>query len=170
MKKFEINSEETIDVITKDKTTHSLPKSFAKYSTLLSKHINSGKEGPCEVPEVDDKVMDKIREYINYLTNHEPIEIERPLISSDLKESLKGDEWNFNYVDISNDDLVNLTKGASSMGIKPLIDLCCAKLASLCMDKTEDDIFHAYNITETLNEEEKVRIREENKWIEDNLY
>ena len=55
------------------------------------------------------------------------------------------------------------------MEISTLIDLCCAKLACMCMDKTEDEIFTVFNINETLTEEEKVRLREENKWIEENL-
>ena len=86
-----------------------------------------------------------------------------------MKQALKNDEWHSNFIDIPINDLVNLTKAASSMGIKSLVDLCCAKLACMCMDKTEDEIFTVFNINETLTEEEKVRLREENKWIEENL-
>ena len=163
------NTEEFIEVQTKDKTTRHFPTSFAQYSTLLANHLNSGKGGFCEAPEVEDKVMDKISEYLSHISESGPIEIERPLISDDMKQALKNDEWHSNFIDIALDDLVNLTKAASSMGIKSLIDLCCAKLASMCMDKTEDEIFTVFNINETLTEEEKVRLREENKWIEENL-
>jgi S-phase kinase-associated protein 1 len=79
------------------------------------------------------------------------------------------DDWSANFVDIPLEDLVNLTKGASYMGIRTLVDLCCAKLACMCMDKSEEEIFNVFNINETLTEEEKQRLREENKWIENNF-
>jgi len=37
------------------------------------------------------------------------------------------------------------------------------------MDKSEEEIFNVFNINETLTEEEKQHLREENKWIEDNF-
>ena len=169
MKKHDNNSKDTIEVTSKEKTTHNIPKSVAKYSTLLTKHLESGKEGPCEASEVEDKVMEKIKEYFYYIKDNEPLEIERPLTSEDMKTALKNDEWHSNFIDILGQDLVNLTKGASSMGIKPLIDLCCAKFACLCMGKSEEEIFTTFNINETLTEEEKVKLKEENKWIEENL-
>ena len=55
------------------------------------------------------------------------------------------------------------------MGINSLLDLCCAKIASLCKDKSEEEIFKTFNITENLTDEEKNKIKEENKWIDENL-
>jgi hypothetical protein len=55
------------------------------------------------------------------------------------------------------------------MGINSLLDLCCAKISSLCKDKNEEEIFKTFNITETFTEEEKEMIRKENQWIEDNI-
>ena len=78
------NTEEFIEVQTKDKTTRHFPISFAQYSTLLANYLNSGKGGFCEAPEVEDKVMDKISEYLSHISESGPIEIERPLISDDI--------------------------------------------------------------------------------------
>ena len=80
------------------------------------------------------------------------------------------DEWSTNFVDkIPLDDLVDLTIAASYMQISPLIDLCCAKLACRCHDKTEEEIFKEFNNNETFTEDEKKQLREANKWIEGNL-
>ena len=80
------------------------------------------------------------------------------------------DEWSSNFIDkMSMEELVNLTVAANYMGINCLLDLCCAKIASLCKDKSEEDIFKIFNINETFTEEEKNKIKEENKWIEENL-
>ena len=55
------------------------------------------------------------------------------------------------------------------MGINSLLDLCCAKVATLCKDKSEDEILKTFKITEKFSEEEKNKIKSENKWIEENL-
>ena len=80
------------------------------------------------------------------------------------------DEWSANFVDkMSTEELANLTVAANYMGINSLLDLCCAKVATLCKDKSDEEIFKNFNINETFSEEEKKKIIEENKWIEENL-
>ena len=80
------------------------------------------------------------------------------------------DEWSEDFIDkMPLDDLINLTTTANYMGINSLLDLCCAKIASLCKDKSEEEIFKTFNITETFSDEEKNKIIEENKWIAENL-
>ena len=163
------NSNEYVTVLTKDKKELKIKKSAAMNSDLLRKQIEES-ENPNEsivLQEVEDKIIDKLWEYLERVDEHEIKEIEKPLTSNDMKNET--DDWSANFVDIPLDDLVNLTKGASYMGIRTLIDLCCAKLACMCMDKSEEEIFNVFNINETLTEEEKQRLRDENKWIEQNF-
>ena len=163
------NSNEYVTVLTKDKKELKIKKSAAMNSDLLRKQIEES-ENPNEsivLQEVEDKIIDKLWEYLERVDEHEIKEIEKPLSSNDMKNET--DDWSANFVDIPLDDLVNLTKGASYMGIRTLIDLCCAKLACMCMDKSEEEIFNVFNINETLTEEEKQRLRDENKWIEQNF-
>ena len=80
------------------------------------------------------------------------------------------DEWSSNFIDkIPLEDLTNLTVAANYMGINALLDLCCAKVATMCKDKNEDEILKMFKISETFSEEEKNKIKSENKWIEENL-
>ena len=80
------------------------------------------------------------------------------------------DEWSANFIEATTLELlVDLTVAANYMEIQCLLDLCCAKIASMCKDKSEEEIFKTFGITETFSEEEKAKIREENKWIEENL-
>ena len=80
------------------------------------------------------------------------------------------DKWSAKFINsIPLEDVVNLSLAASHMGINSLADLCCVKIASLCQDKADEDIFKAFNISETFTEEEKKKIKKENKWIEENL-
>ncbi len=163
------NSNELITVLTKDKKELKLKRSAAMNSALLRKQIeqNGDKDEALTLQEVEDKIIDKLWEYLEKIDEYEIKEIEKPLTTNDMKNAT--DDWSANFVDIPLEDLVNLTKGASYMGIRTLVDLCCAKLACMCMDKSEEEIFNVFNINETLTEEEKQQLREENKWIEDNF-
>ena len=163
------NSNELITVLTKDKKELKLKKSAAMNSALLRKQMeqNGDKDEALTLQEVEDKIIDKLWEYLEKIDEYEIKEIEKPLTTNDMKNAT--DDWSANFVDIPLEDLVNLTKGASYMGIRTLVDLCCAKLACMCMDKSEEEIFNVFNINETLTEEEKQQLREENKWIEDNF-
>jgi len=163
------SSKEFISVLTKDKKPLTIKKSAAMNSALLRKYIEENKntEEPIMLQEVEDKIIDKLWEYLEHVDEHEVKEIEKPLTTNDMKNET--DDWSANFVDIPLEDIVNLTKGASYMGIRTLVDLCCAKLACMCMDKSEEEIFNVFNINETLTEEEKQRLREENKWIENNF-
>ena len=163
------NSNELITVLTKDKKELKLKRSAAMNSALLRKQMEQkgDKDEALTLQEVEDKIIDKLWEYLEKIDEYEIKEIEKPLTTNDMKNAT--DDWSANFVDIPLEDLVNLTKGASYMGIRTLVDLCCAKLACMCMDKSEEEIFNVFNINETLTEEEKQQLREENKWIEDNF-
>ena len=80
------------------------------------------------------------------------------------------DEWSANFIDkLSVEELVNLTVASNFMGINCLLDLCAAKIASMCKDKSEDDILKSFGITEPFTDEDKKKVKEENKWIDENL-
>ena len=147
-------------------------KKDAELSELLTGTINDYPDDPVvPLQDVDQKTIERIINYLQHFKGVAPPEIPKPLPQGD-KEGLKEvlDEWSFNYIDkIGLDDLVNVTVAANFMGIQSLLDLCCAKLASMCKDKSEEDIFKMFNITETFTEEEKEKIRQENSWIEENI-
>ena len=163
------DSASTIKLVTKDGKELEITKKQAELSELLKTAINDyPKEASFPLNEIDEKNGEKIKEYLTYLDGVAPSEIEKPITSNDMKSLT--DEWSANFVDkMPLEDLVNLTVAANYMGINSLLDLCCAKIASLCKDKSEEEIFKTFNITETFTEEEKNKIKEENKWIDENL-
>ena len=147
-----------------------LKKSAAMLSNLLKREIEKGLKNktPFVLQEVNEKIIDKIYEYLEHFNGQAPKDIEKPLQSDDMKKAT--DEWSANFVDkIPLDDLISLTTSASYMEISTLIDLCCAKLACMCQGKSEEEIFKTFNINETFTENEKDNLRNENKWIEGNL-
>ncbi len=160
---------EVVILKSKEDIEHRLPRKSAELSVLIKNTLqDSSLEDPIPLLEVEDKILIKIIEYLEHLKGVSPAEIEKPLKSNKMLEVT--DEWSANYIDnLSLETLVDLTTASNYMEIQPLLDLCCAKIASMCKDKSEEEIFKTFGVTETFSEEEKAKIREENKWIEENL-
>ena len=162
--------EETpIKLVLKDQKEIEITKKAAELSELLKTAINDyPNETSFPLNEVDEKSGEHIKEFLTHCNGTAPAEIEKPITSNEMKNLT--DEWSANFVDkMSTEELVNLTVAANYMGINSLLDLCCAKVASLCKDKSDEEIFKNFNINETFSEEEKKKIIEDNKWIEENL-
>ena len=158
-----------IKIIVKEGKEILIPKKAAELSELLKGAINDyPKETSFPLNELDEKNGELIKEYLTHYNGESPKEIEKPITSNEMKNLT--DEWSSSFIDkLSLEDITNLTVAANYMGINSLLDLCCAKVATLCKDKNEDEIFKMFNITETFSEEEKNKIKNENKWIEENL-
>ena len=160
---------EVIKIITKNGKEIEIPKKAAELSELIKSSIKaSEKDAPLTLGELDDVNGEKIKEYLTHFNGVAPNEIEKPLTSNEMKKIT--DEWSANFIDkMSIEEIVNLSVAANYMQIDCLLDLCCAKIASLCKDKSEEEIYKAFNITEPMTEEEKKKIRECNKWMEENF-
>ena len=158
-----------IKLITKEGKEIEISKKAAELSELLKATINDySNEVNFPLNEVDEKCAEKIKEYLTHFNGVAPAEIEKPLTQNEMKNLT--DEWSANFVDkLTMEELVKLTVAANFMGINCLLDLCCAKIASMCKDKSEDEILKQFGINESFSEEEKKKIKEENKWIDENL-
>jgi len=75
--------------------------------------------------------------------------------------------WDANFVDLEQETLFELILAANYMDIKPLLDLTCAKVASMIKGKTPEQIRKAFNIVNDFSPEEEAKVREENKWCEE---
>jgi S-phase kinase-associated protein 1 len=86
-----------------------------------------------EVPLMDVKTatLRKIVEYMEHYKDAKAPEIEKPLRSSDMTQVVP--EWDASFVDVSQELLFELILGANYMDVKPLLDLACAKVASVSL-------------------------------------
>ena len=64
-------------------------------------------------------------------------QIEKPLKSSKMKEIVG--EWYNDFSDLSQEELFAIILAANYMDISPLLDLFCAKIASLIKGKTPEE-------------------------------
>lgn len=158
-----------LKLISKEGKEFSISKKAGDLSILLKNaREEMGADEAIPLVEVDEKSLDKVIQYLNHFDGEAPTDIEKPLKSSNLKEVT--DDWSAEFIEeLDLEALTNITVAANFMEIPSLLDLACAKLASMCKDKSEEEIFKCFGIVDTFSEEERQKLREENKWIEENL-
>jgi len=76
-------------------------------------------------------------------------------------------EWDSEYVNIEQEVLFELILAANYLDSKSLLDLTCAKVASMIKGKTTEEIRKQFNIVNDFTPEEEAQVREENRWCED---
>jgi S-phase kinase-associated protein 1 len=92
-------------------------------------------------------------------------EIEKPLRAPTLQDVVP--HWDAAFVDsLKQEELFELILAANYMDVKSLLDLTCAKVASMIKGKTPDEIRSTFNIRNDFTPEEEAQVREENKWVE----
>jgi S-phase kinase-associated protein 1 len=89
----------------------------------------------------------------------------QPLKSTDMHQVVP--KWDADFIDLDHNTLFEVVLAANYMDIQPLLNLGCAKVASLLKDKTPEEIRKTFNIRNDFTPEEEAQIREENKWIEE---
>ena len=143
---------------------------LSKKAADLSEFLKGMKIIPEEeqIPlETDSNTFEKIKEYLEHFDGNSPPEIQKPLKSTEMKNNT--DEWSANFVDkLTIKELANLISASHLIHINSLLNLCCAKLVSLCKGKSEEEIFKTFGVPENFfTTEKKEQIKANNKWIED---
>ncbi|ETO17530.1 hypothetical protein RFI_19788 [Reticulomyxa filosa] len=117
------------------------------------------------LPNVRSAILKRVINFMEYHHGTPMKEIEKPLKSSNMREVVP--EWDANFVEVDQETLFELILAANYMDIKPLLDLTCAKVASMLKGKTPEQIRKQFNIANDFTPEEEEAVRAENKWAED---
>ena len=129
------------------------PKS-AERSLLLKRimeDFNQKEDIPIE--GIKYNILKKVVEYLVHYKDKEPSQIPKPIPTSDLKDVI--DEQDFNFINgIDLDSVFDLINAANYMDISSLLDLSCAKIASLMKGKSAAEIRAMFNIECDLTEDE----------------
>ena len=105
------------------------------------------------LPDIKYDILKKVVEYLAHYKDKEPQQIPKPLPSQDLKEVT--DEWDVNFINgMDLDSVFDLINAANYMDISSLLDLACAKIASLMKGKSAAEIRAMFNIECDLTEDE----------------
>ena len=119
------------------------------------------------MPEVRKVVLDIIIEYLKHAKTNEPPKIEKPLISTNMRDATT--EFYANLVDnIAEEEVLNeLLFAANYLDIKPLLDLACAKIGTKIKNMTIPEMRKLFNIENDFTPEEEKQAIEENKWADE---
>ena len=118
-------------LITSDQGKFEVDEIVARKSQLLKNMIqDTGVEEEIYLPNVKSSPLKKIIEFCEHYRNNDPPEIEKPLPKNSLKELV--DPWDEQFINIPNqEELLELLLAANYLDIKSLIQLCCAKVATM---------------------------------------
>ena len=93
--------------------------------------------------------------------------IARPIKSAEMKEVMKESPWDAEFIAIEDQEkLFELILAANYLDVEPLLDLGCAKLATILKARTPKEIREHFGIGEPTPEQED-QVRKDNEWIFD---
>ena len=142
-------------------------KEIAEKSVLIKGIMDENEDEEIPLPNVKRPILEKVIEYCNHLKDHQPPEIDKPLVSTDMASVV--DPWHAEFINLEQEVLFELIMASNYLDIKPLLDLACAKVASLIKNKSVPEIREFFNIENDFSPEEEQQIMEENKWAEESF-
>ena len=131
---------------TNDGNTYTIKREYAMHSNLIKSYIEDNDDENIKfyLKNVNTENLEHIIEFIKYFSVEPMTDIPKPLISTNMSEYVQ--EWYSNFVDKEQDKLMELILAANYMDIKPLLNLCCAKVATMIKDLTPKEIREKFNI------------------------
>lgn len=162
----EADDNKQLTLVSQEEQKFTVGKKTALQSELVKTMAEGDKEeSEIPLPNVKSAVLQKVIQYMTYHVSNPAKEIEKPLKSANMAEVVS--QWDADFVDVDQEMLFELILAANYMDIKPLLDLTCAKVASMIKGKTPDQIRKTFNIVNDFTPEEEEAVRAENKWAEE---
>ncbi len=162
------DEEQKVTLVSFESKKFDIPKKVALMSGLVGCMLEGLDDEVVEVPlpNVKSDILQKVIEFCQHHVGTPMADIDKPLKSNNMSENV-ADAWDAAFVDQPQDIIFELILAANYMDIKSLLDLTCAKVASLIKGKTPEEIRKTFNIVNDFTPEEEAQVREENKWVED---
>jgi S-phase kinase-associated protein 1 len=120
------------------------------------------------LPNVSDRVLALVVQYLTHHAERPPLPLPKPL-SSDVSEHVS--DWDKNYIRKLVDDFgdtgvekykntIEVMLVADHLGIESLVDLACAVLASVMKDKEPQEIRDEFDVEEDFSADEEAKLRD----------
>ena len=148
-----LESIEQVNIISKENESFTISKEVSQLSELFKTILEDEKENEILLKIVSSQYLTKVIEFMNYYFSNPFDEFQKPLKSSNLQNFVS--DWYISFLDIDNDTLFELISIANYLDIKPLLDLTCAKVATMIKGKDTSEIRDTFRIT-LQPEEEKL--------------
>ena len=144
--------------------THPVFRQSKYFAGLGLRHGDVSTFDVSQVANIKPEVFLKVVEFVEYHEEHGLMAtIQKPLVSPNLVECVD-DEWDADFVSVDQEMVFEIILAANNLDIPSLLDLACAKVASLIKGKTPEEIRETFNIVNDFTPEEEAQVREENAW------
>ena len=160
-----------ITLVTKDSIENICEERIYKHSKYLndlvesSSQIDSKEDIKINLENIDNQTLTEIIKFLDYYDNKPFEKIPKPLRSDDL--SVCVEEWYVEYLNnINMEILFEVIKSANFLEIESLLDLTCAKVATMLKGKSVEEIRETFGIENDFTPEEEEEIRKENSWCD----
>lgn len=160
-------SDAKLVLVSKDEQQFQVARFVIQMSGLIKDMLEEAEENESPnipIPNVESRALKKVIEYCDYHWNNKADEIEKPL-KGKIEDVIC--DFDRKFLEIDQELLIELIMAANYLNIKDLLDLTCAKVASMIKGKSPEEIRQMFNIENDFTPEEEEKIREENKWCEE---
>lgn len=158
-----------IFVVSSDGETFSVAKPVAELSVVIqSMEVDENNEAdPIPLGLVDSETLKKILVFCEYYLQNPLPTIAKPIETNDFSRIVP--TWYNEYANVDYTILFKLAQAANCLDIPPLLDLVCAKIASMIKDKSVEQIRETFSLSNDLTPEEEEQMKEEYKWLEETV-
>jgi len=139
----------TVFLVPPEGTKVEVPRAVAEMSVLIKEMLaddDDDNETPeIPLPNVNRDVLERIVAFCKHHVNNPMAELEKPLKSNNMADVVE-DSWDAEFIDVEQSVLFNIILAANYLDIPSLLDLSCAKVASMIKGKTPEEIRKTFNI------------------------
>ena len=116
---------------TKDSESHNISKKAISLSTIIDVAFKGDTEEQELEFDITPEMMILIVEWLTHHNGVAPTPVKKPIRSKHIAE-IVSDPWDAEFLTrLNKAKLYELTKAANFLDIKPLLDICAAKIASI---------------------------------------
>ena len=150
-----------------DRDKIQITRKAAEMSKLIKEMLDEDEEDSPDIPlpNVQREALQKVVEFCEKHAEDPMTPISKPIKSTDMKVVVG--EWDAAYIDLEHRVLFDIILAANYLDIPELLDLGCAKIASMIKSKQPDEIKDMFHIEKNSTPEEDEQVRRENPWIFD---
>jgi len=134
-------STEKVILVAADGHKVEVPRNVAEMSVLIKEMLADDEDDETSeipLPNVQKEVLEKVVEFCKHHVNDPMAEIEKPLKSNVMTDVVS--DWDANYIDVEQSTLFSIILAANYLDLPSLLDLACAKVASMIKGKTPEEI------------------------------
>mmetsp|Transcript_38084 Transcript_38084/g.50187 ORF Transcript_38084/g.50187 Transcript_38084/m.50187 type:complete len:236 (+) Transcript_38084:120-827(+) len=162
-----------VNLITQDGDNFTVPRKVVEISELIRTMIDESLDEDAEpqeipLPNMKSNVLAKVIEFCKHYAVEKMAKIPEP-IKYGLQVADVVQDWYGEFVDKLDKNheyemLFELILAANYLDIKPLLDITCATVGLMIMNKTPDQIRERFDIEEEFTPELYNQLLQENKW------